>query len=57
MIMAIGLVLVVEGTLYALFPSFLRSILEQMRTTDSFSLRIGGIVALIIGVGLIWIVQ
>ncbi len=55
--LAIGLVLVVEGTLYALFPSFLRSMLEAMKRTSENTLRLGGLAALAFGVLLIWAVQ
>ena len=52
--LAVGLVLVVEGALYALFPSFLRSILKQIDSVSDASLRNGGLVALLIGVVFVW---
>tara|TARA_B100000925_G_scaffold273369_1_gene238044 strand:- start:19 stop:204 length:186 start_codon:yes stop_codon:yes gene_type:complete len=48
--LAIGLVLAFEGALYALFPSFLRSIIKRIDSVSDASLRNGGLVALLIGV-------
>lgn len=52
--LAIGLVLAFEGALYALFPSFLRSMVKQIDAVSDATLRNGGMVALSIGVGLVW---
>ncbi len=55
--LAFGLVLVLEGVLYALFPSYLRNMVRQINTLSDSDLRIGGLVALIAGVGLIWFLE
>ena len=55
LILAIGLVLALEGALYALFPSFLRSMVKQIDAVSDSALRNGGLVALGIGVGLVWL--
>ncbi|MBL71526.1 MAG: ubiquitin-binding protein [Rhodobiaceae bacterium] len=52
--LAIGLVLAFEGALYALFPSFLRSIVRQIDSVSDAALRNGGLVALLIGVVFVW---
>ncbi len=52
--LAIGLVLAFEGALYALFPSFLRSMVKQFDAVSDATLRNGGLVALTIGVVLVW---
>ena len=52
--LAIGLVLPFEGALYALFPSFLRSIVKQIDSVSDAALRNGGLVALLIGVVFVW---
>ena len=52
--LAIGLVLAFEGALYALFPSFLRSIVKQIDSVSDAALRNGGLVALLIGVVFVW---
>ena len=53
--LAVGLVLAFEGALYALFPSFLRSMVKQIDAGSDSALRNGGLVALGIGVGLVWL--
>jgi uncharacterized protein YjeT (DUF2065 family) len=53
--LAVGLVLAFEGALYALFPSFLRSMVKQIDVVSDSALRNGGLVALGTGVGLVWL--
>ena len=55
--LAFALVLAFEGALYALFPTFLRSIMKQLEQVDDAALRQGGVVALILGVGLVWLLK
>ena len=55
--LAIGLVLAFEGALYALFPSFLRRMMQQLETISDAQLRFGGLLALVAGVGLVWIIM
>lgn len=54
--LAIGLVLAFEGALYALFPTFLRSMVRQIDMVSDQALRIGGLIALAAGVGLVWMI-
>ena len=56
LVLAIGLVLAFEGAIYALFPTFLRSMVRQIDTISDNAMRIGGIVALAIGVTLVSLV-
>jgi uncharacterized protein YjeT (DUF2065 family) len=56
LILAIGLVLALEGALYALFPSFLRAMLKQLETVSDSQLRIGGLIALALGVIIVWLI-
>ena len=53
--LAIGLVLVVEGAAYALFPTFLRSMIDMMKNLSDWELRCGGLMALAFGVLLVWL--
>lgn len=53
--LAIGLVLAVEGLLYVLFPAALKKMLMQMGDINPESLRIGGVLALAVGVLIIWL--
>lgn len=54
--LAIGLVLAFEGALYALFPTFLRSMVKHIDMVSDSSLRFGGVVALAVGVLLVWMI-
>ncbi|WP_101065396.1 DUF2065 domain-containing protein [Roseovarius salinarum] len=52
--LAIGLVLIVEGLVYALAPSLVEQMLEAMRSMPEESRRLLGLAALAIGVLLVW---
>ncbi len=52
---AFGLMLVIEGLLYALFPRGVLALLSQMRDAPEVFLRRGGVVALIVGTFLVWL--
>ncbi len=54
---AIGLVLVLEGALYALAPGAMRGMMAKLTTTPDDVLRMSGLVAAVVGVGLVWIVR
>jgi uncharacterized protein YjeT (DUF2065 family) len=54
---ALGLVLVIEGVLLALFPDGLRRMLAEVMTRPSQSLRVGGVVSAAIGVAIVWLVR
>ncbi|MFM8745716.1 MAG: DUF2065 domain-containing protein [Aestuariivirga sp.] len=47
---ALGLVLVIEGCLYALVPSKLRAMMLSMQSLTDDQLRLGGIAAMALGV-------
>ena len=51
---AIGLVLVLEGALYALFPGFMRRVAEYALQSNGDSLRVAGVVSAVLGVVLVW---
>ncbi len=55
---AIGfaLVLVAEGLIYALFPQGMKTMLVRMLEVPASTLRSGGLVAIIAGLGLLWLV-
>lgn len=54
---AIALVLVLEGLLYAAFPFSMLKMLEQMRDLPPSTLRAAGLIAAIIGVGLLYVLR
>ncbi len=54
LLLAIGLVLFVEGLVYALAPSLLRTLLEMIRNIPDAVLRQNGLMAVALGLLLIW---
>lgn len=56
-LMALGLVLVIEGLLYALVPAQLKAIMLSVQKLSDDQLRIGGVAAMAIGVVAVWIVH
>ncbi|MGB0630740.1 MAG: DUF2065 domain-containing protein [Alphaproteobacteria bacterium] len=57
LIVAIALILVLEGGLYALFPDGMRKMAMQIERVPASSLRSAGLLAATIGVGIIWLVR
>lgn len=56
-LMALGLVFVIEGLLYALVPARLRAMMGAMQKLSDDQMRIGGIMAMAIGVAVVWLVR
>ena len=54
LIIAFGLFLFIEGILYALFPSKMKSMLQKLNEVNDNQLRAGGFVFAIIGFIIIW---
>jgi len=54
---ALGLVLVIEGAVYALFPDAMKRMTTQMLQVPSTSLRSAGLFAAVIGFGVVWLVR
>ena len=54
LIIAFGLFLFIEGILYALFPSKMKSMLLKLKEMNNTQLRTGGLVFAIIGFIIIW---
>ena len=57
LIVAIGLVLVIEGLLYAAFPEQMRRMIVAVLELPGSTLRAGGLVAAGGGIALIWLVR
>jgi len=51
---AIGLVLVIEGSLYALMPEVMKRLMEQAKLVPSPLFRAAGLAAATTGVVLVW---
>lgn len=54
---ALGLVLAIEGALYAAFPDFMRRVLLSLSAQPVQGLRIAGMFSLIAGVLIVWMVR
>ena len=57
LIVAFGLLLFIEGILYALFPSKMKNMLKKIDTIKEGQLRSGGLIFTIIGFFIIWYVK
>jgi uncharacterized protein YjeT (DUF2065 family) len=56
-LLAIGLVLIVEGLVYALAPSLVEDLLDTLLTLPLEARRMMGLVALAAGVLLVWLAK
>ena len=57
LIIAFGLFLFIEGILYALFPSKMKSMLKKMELIKDSQLRSGGLAFAVIGFIIIWYIK
>ena len=57
LLIAFGLFLFIEGILYALFPSKMKSILLKLNEVNNSQLRSGGLVFAVIGFVIIWYIK
>jgi uncharacterized protein YjeT (DUF2065 family) len=56
-VVAIGLVLAVEGLIFAAFPQAAKRLAASALETPEGALRVAGVVSAIVGVALIWLVR
>lgn len=56
-LLAIGLLLVIEGALYALMPERMKKLMEAMQAQPADRLRVAGLAAAAVGVALMWLVR
>ncbi len=54
LVIAFGLLLFIEGLLYALFPSKMKNMLKTIEKIEANQLRIGGLIFALIGFGIVW---
>ncbi|WAP67429.1 DUF2065 domain-containing protein [Jiella pelagia] len=54
---ALGLLLVIEGIVYCLFPSFAKRMAKAAMEVSAERLRYGGLAVACLGVGIVWIVR
>ena len=56
-LLAVGLVLIVEGLVYALAPSLVDDLLDMLKTLPQETRRLMGLAALALGVLLVWVAK
>lgn len=54
---ALGLVLVLEGLIYGGVPRFAKRLAAEMMEIPDSTLRAGGLIAMVLGVGIVWLVR
>ena len=54
LVIAFGLLLFIEGILYALFPAKMKSMLKKLELIGDSQLRTGGLIFMIIGFTIIY---
>ena len=57
LVIALGLLLFIEGILYALFPAKMKSMLKKLELVKDAQLRLGGLVFAIIGFIIIYYIK
>ena len=57
LIVALGLVLVIEGVLYGGLPQLAKRLAAEVLTMPEQALRIGGLLAAVAGVFIVWLVR
>ena len=53
---SIGLLLIIEGLLYAVFPNRMKSLISKMTEMSNETLKWGGIASALLGLMIIWTV-
>ncbi len=56
-ILAIGLVLIIEGLVYALAPSLIEQMLAALRDIPPEARRLMGLLAIVTGLALVWLAR
>ena len=56
-VVALGLLLVIEGVLYSLFPGFAKWLCAQISAEPTDKLRLVGVLPIAAGVALVWLAR
>jgi len=54
---ALALALTIEGIAYAMFPDAMKRMMASVQETSVGNLRLAGLAAALLGVGLVWIIR
>ena len=56
-VVALGLVLVIEGVLYGGLPGLAKRLASEVQSMPEQALRVGGVMAVVFGVLIVWLVR
>ena len=56
-VVALGLVLVIEGVLYGGLPGLAKRLASEVQSVPEQALRVGGVIAVVVGVLIVWLVR
>jgi uncharacterized protein YjeT (DUF2065 family) len=54
LVTAVGLVLIIEGLVYAAAPGRFKAVLARLEQVSDDTLRMGGVIAVALGVAIVW---
>ncbi|MEO4000105.1 DUF2065 family protein [Mesorhizobium sp. CAU 1732] len=57
LLVALGLVLVIEGVLYGGLPHLAKRLAAEVLSMPEQALRVGGLLAVAVGVAIVWLVR
>jgi len=57
LVTAVGLVLIIEGLVYAAVPGRFKAVMARLEEVPDETLRMGGVVAVAIGVAIVWLAR
>ena len=57
LVIAFGLILFIEGILYALFPAKMKSMLKKLELVKDSQLRLGGLIFAVIGFVIVYLIK
>jgi uncharacterized protein len=57
LVTALGLVLIIEGLVYAAAPARLKAMMARLEEIPDETLRMGGLIAVALGVAIVWLAR
>lgn len=57
LVTALGLVLIIEGLVYAASPARLKAMMARLEEIPDETLRMGGLIAVAVGVAIVWLAR
>ena len=57
LVTAFGLVLIIEGLVYAAAPARFKAIMARLEQVSDETLRMGGLIAVALGVAIVWLAR